>query len=117
MFYKSFQKVFIVRKENVINMAAKKNARGGLDLILLRDHSEESREAAKALDALGVQHSTIFCDPEEPGSRLPALLAPDVPYHGLNNIRWFAGEVYLNQFMPGKSYFKKFLAAKSISEN
>lgn len=56
-------------------------------IILLRDHSKESKEAEKILQEHAIEHAQLFLKPGE--GRLPCLLTPDVAYKGFDNITGF----------------------------
>jgi len=56
-------------------------------IILLRNHSKESKKAEQILQKEAIEHVELFLDPDEGG--LPCLLAPDVAYRGLENIKSF----------------------------
>jgi len=56
-------------------------------IILLRNHSKESKAVEQILQEKAIEHVELFLDPEEGG--LPCLLTPDIAYKGLENIKGF----------------------------
>lgn len=65
----------------------KKSHKG--NLILLRDHSDESRKAESVLEKYKVKHAQLFT---EDRFGIPELFTPTVFYRGLSDIKWFASQ-------------------------
>jgi len=57
------------------------------EIIFLRDHSKESKQAEKILQDNAIEYAQLFLKPEE--GCLPCLLTPDVAYKGIENIKGF----------------------------
>jgi len=66
------------------------------NVILLRDHSDNSRKAEAELDKYKIKHAQLFCQDLPFGK--PELLTPDVCYRGLNNIEWFVSQQFFSQY-------------------
>ena len=65
-----------------------RNGMSDLTIILLRDHSDESRKAEQVLTSHNIEHAQLFLSNDR--KHIPCLLTQDIEYKGVENIEWFA---------------------------